>query len=333
MTKTTIDDELADWSTLDRYQWPSLLIGNGMSINLWSDFRYDSLYAKATLSSAADTIFAEVGTTNFEAVMECIHHARLVLDALGRRTDRVDAVYAEVRDALFGAVTSVHIDWNRFPARAHRRIADIINARKFVYTTNYDLCLYWSHLENSDRVSIVDYFWGQPGNRFDQADVTLRSGRLTPVYYLHGAVHLWQDGNSDNGKWTHADGGSLLSLASNYTPGSSRRPLFVSEGTSKAKARSIQRSPYLSFCLRSLAEDDHDVAIFGHSLNALQDQHILDAINAGPKRNVAVSIYPSGNPQHVIAEKVRIQQALHPHKVYFFDSTTHPLGDSALKIP
>jgi hypothetical protein len=187
------------------------------------------------------------------------------------------------------------------------------------------------HLENQISVDIVDYFW-QPGNRFDPTDVSLRSARLTPIHYLHGAVHLWQDDDNENGKWINADGGNLLSIATNYSAKSSRRPLFVSEGTSKAKVRTIQRSPYLSFCLESLADDDANTVIFGHSLSA-QDQHIINAINRGPKRRVAVSIYPSVNPQKVIAEKVRIQQALGRHKLYFYNSTTHPFGDPTLHIP
>jgi hypothetical protein len=276
-------------------------------------------------------IFEELGTTNFETVLECIHHARLVLEALGRRTREVDRMYAGVRDSLFDAVTGAHLKWISFPAVVHKQIVETVDEYDSVYTTSYDLCLYWSHLENRERVNIVDYFWSQPGNRFDPNDVTLRSGRSTPIYYLHGAVHLWQDDDNENGKWTNADGGNLLSLASNYTARSSRRPLFVSEGTSSAKARSIQRSPYLSFCLESLADDEDDTVIFGHSLSA-QDKHILDAINTGPKRKIAVSVHPSGDPQKIIEEKLRIQQALDRHKIYFYDSTTHPLGDPALHI-
>lgn len=332
MTSTAVDDDLQDWRTLDSREWPTLLIGNGLSINLWSDFAYPSLFNKATLSSQAKDIFAELDTTNFETVLECVHHARIVLEALGRGTDEVDTVYIEVRDALFGAVADAHVKWSQFPAEAHEQIAEHLDQCQSVYTTNYDLCLYWSHLQNYHHVKIVDYFWCQPGNRFDPTNVTLWSARLTPVYYLHGAVHLWQNDENENGKWSTADGGHLLSLATNYTAKSSRRPLFVSEGTSKTKVRTIRRSPYLNLCLESLAADKNDIVIFGHSLSP-QDQHIIDAISTGQKRRVAVSIYPSGNPQKTIEEKVRIQQALNHHQVCFYDSTTHPLGDTTLHIP
>lgn len=327
---TTITDELPDWTTLSDGDWPTLLVGNGLSINLWSKFSYGRLFDVANLSSAAEDIFTELSTTNFEAALECIHHARLVTEALGRRTRRIDVVYKEVRDALFNAVTGAHVRWNDFPVQAHRQIADTLDDYRAVFTTNYDLCIYWSHVYHLQRVYLIDYFWG-PGRRFDPHDVSVRSSSATPIYYLHGAVHLWQDDDGDNGKWTNADGGNLLALSANYTSTAARRPLFVSEGTSKAKTRTIQRSPYLSFCLDALTDDEGDTVIFGHSLSA-QDQHIIDAINRGPKRKIAMSIFPSGNSQRIIEEKARIQQAIQRHDVHFFDSTTHPLGDPSLHI-
>ncbi len=330
VTTTTVDDDLPDWNALERRGWPTLLIGNGLSINLWSDFRYDSLFDQATLSSEGADIFEELNTTNFETALECIHHAQIVLQALGRRATHVDTVYGDIRDALFEAVRDAHVPWPSPPAATYKQIAATLDVYESVYTTNYDLCLYWSHMHNRDSVDIVEYFWSA-GGLFDPTDVTLRSAHSTPIHYLHGAVHLWQDDGNDNGKWTNTDGRDLLSIASNYTAKSTRRPLFVSEGTPRAKARTIQRSPYLSFCLESLANDNHNTVIFGHSL-AGQDQHIVDAVNAGPRRKVAVSIYPDGNPEKVIEEKLRIKRALRPHRVHFYDSRTHPLGDPALHI-
>lgn len=264
MIVASVEADLEDWDAIADGDWPTLVVGNGLSINLWSDFRYASLYDKARLAPEAEQIFTELSTTNFETVLECIHHVRLVLGALGRQTRSVNGMYDEVRDALFAAVTDAHVDWNDFPAPTHEHIALIMNDHKSVFTTNYDLCLYWSHIYNRALVDIVDFFWS--GNQFDRANADVWRSSTTPIYYLHGAVHLWQD-DLDNGKWTNADGGSLLALASNYSATTSRQPLFVSEGTSKAKLRTIRRSPYLSFCLEALKDDDRNTVTFGHSLS------------------------------------------------------------------
>jgi hypothetical protein len=62
-----VDAELMDWSNLSHQEWPTLLIGNGMSINLWAGFGYTSLYQSATLTQPAQAIFSELGTTKLRA--------------------------------------------------------------------------------------------------------------------------------------------------------------------------------------------------------------------------------------------------------------------------
>lgn len=327
---TTVDDVLADWETLSDADWPTLLLGNGVSVNIWNGFSYASLYEKAALTREAQAIFDGLATTNFETALEAIHHARLVLDALSGDTDGVDGLYAQVRDGLFAAVNDAHVPWGSIPSPTETLIAEHLNSRRAVFTTNYDLVPYWAHLQNVALVNIVDFFWGT-GQTFDSGDVSLHSSSATPVYYCHGAIHLWQDDFGDNGKWTNADTGSLLAVRNRYTADEPRRPLFISEGTSRAKVRTIHRSPYLSFCLEALRDDERNAVIVGHSLSA-QDQHIIDALDAGPRRDFAVSIYPVGDPARVIADKVRIADALKRHTVRFFDSTTHPLGDRSLNV-
>lgn len=325
-----IDADLEDWADLSSKEWPTLLLGNGLSINLWSGFQYDSLYNSASLTPAAQAIFTELGTTNFEQCLECLHHANIALRAVQESTSKVDQTYAEVRDALFETVSDVHVPWGAFPQPTHDLLAETMNGHKAVFTTSYDLCLYWSHLQTGRRVNIVDFFWAA-GHRFDDADTVVRSSNATRVYYLHGGLHLWQDDlTGDNGKWTSADG-RLLSIQSHYSPTSTRRPLFVSEGTSAAKSRTIRQSTYLTFCLAELRGDDRPTVLFGQSL-ATQDDHIAEALNEGPRRRIAVSLYPTADDNAIISEKVRILKRLPNHKVRFFDSTTHPIGSATLRI-
>jgi hypothetical protein len=312
-------------------EWPTLLVGNGASVNLWGDFAYPSLYGRADLSAVAKAVFADLGVTNFETVLEAIHHAHVVVEALGNTPTAIDAQYEQLRDALFGAVHSVHVNWSQFTAGKFDKIASVIQDHEAVYTTNYDLCMYWARVDAADRITkrtVIDFFWNT-GNTFDPESVEVRS--RTAMYYLHGAIHLWQDDRGNNGKWTSANEGNLLSLAENYSPGSNRLPLFVSEGSSKAKLQTIGRSPYLSFCLESLRGDQENTVVFGHSLGE-EDKHIIAALNKGAPREVAVSIYPRIEDQLIIQEKARITQLLGENKPRFFDSTTHPLGDPSLTI-
>lgn len=331
---TSIDGELADWSTLADEDWSTLLLGNGLSMNLWAGFGYKSLYAAATLSTEAKAIFGELGTTNFEQGLECLHHANIALRALKESTALVDATYEQVRDALFNTVSEVHVPWDDFPPDTHDHFATQIDRFRSVFTTSYDLNLYWSHMwaqYKSTKVTtnIVDLFWA--GDRFDPANCDIWSSKATRVLYLHGGLHLWQDDQTgENGKWTHASG-RLLDIKSKYGPTSDRRPLFVSEGSWAAKTRTIRQSSYLSFCLDELRTDESPTVVFGQAL-ADQDRHILTALNEGAPRRIAISMYPTGDDEAVVEEKARLLQAFRRHKVTFFDSTTHPLGDPALLI-
>lgn len=324
--------ELDKWSDVeDGTEWPTLLVGNGASVNLWNDFAYPSLYERADLSTVAEAVFADLGVTNFETVLEAIHHAHVVVEALGDTTGAIDDQYAQVRDALFGAVHGVHVGWSQFTRDRFDKIASVIQDYEAVYTTNYDLCMYWARVDAAARVTkrtVIDFFWNEE-NTFDPESVEVR--HRTAMYHLHGAIHLWQDDLGDNGKWTSANGGDLLSLATNYPPGLGKLPLFVSEGSSKAKLQTIGQSPYLSFCLESLRDDQENTVVFGHSLSD-EDKHIVAALNKGAPREVAVSIYPRCPDQRIIEEKARVTQLLGENNVRFFDSTTHPLGDPSLAI-
>lgn len=327
---TPVDGRLDSWSVHSELEWPTLLAGNGLSINMWDGFAYSSLFANASLSAPAQAIFDELGTTNFEQCLECLHHAAIALRALQEPVQAVEEAYVAVRDALFAAVGDVHVPWDEFPQAVHDHLAREVNRFERVFTTNYDLCMYWSQLQTEVSVDIIDFFWSA-GNVFDPGDAEPRSRRSTRMYYLHGGLHLWQDDESgENGKWTRSQG-PLLDLGSKYGPKSSRRPLFVSEGTAAAKVRTIRQSNYLSFCLEELRSDNSPTLVFGHSL-APQDSHVVAALANGAPRRIAVAIYPSGDESAVLAEKARILQALDGHRVLFFDSTTHPLGQSRLHI-
>ncbi|GHE88099.1 hypothetical protein GCM10017786_20060 [Amycolatopsis deserti] len=116
----------------------------------------------------------------------------------------------------------------------------------------------------------------------------------------------------------------------NYPPGLSNRPLFVSEGSSKAKLQTIGRLPCLTFCLNSLRRDQGNTVIFGHSFSN-ENKRSVAALNDGASREFAVSIYPCDDRQWIIHEKVRIAGML-GEKTRFFDSATRPLGGPALSI-
>jgi len=94
--------------------------------------------------------------------------------------------------------------------------------------------------------------------------------------------------------------------------------------------RSIRNSDYLTFAYRTFAEFHEPLVIFGHSLGD-SDKHILQAVGPHTERAVAISIQP-GRAAKIKQKKARIVSLLPAADLYFFDSTTHPLGSEAVKV-
>ena len=323
-------DHLRTWDKYSNSAWPTLLVGNGMSINVWRNFSYTRLLVKANLSQPARKLFDDFGTVNFEVVLEALWHAERTLAALGRPTAMVKGLYRHVQQQLVAAVRQVHVPWELLPGEALSQTSDELRTFQSVFTLNYDLLTYWAFMAGGHTADFGDFFWSH-NNTFSQADCELSPAR-TGLYFLHGGVHLWQDSATGyTGKWTRRSVGRLLAdLASALENAPNRRPLFVSEGTSAQKMSAIRRSDYLSFARRQLFEDHSDTVIFGASFGD-QDDHVISALNAGPRRKFAISVRPGTGSQNV-AVMARYRSRLPRHDLRFFDSRTHPLGDEALSV-
>jgi hypothetical protein len=320
-------DRLRRWNEICSAGWPTLLVGNGLSVNVWSSFSYKRLLEQAQLDAPARQLFNDFGTTNFEIVLEALWHAERTLVALGRSASRVTNLYRHVQDQLMAAIQRVHVPWEVVPSQALTELASALSAHRMVFTLNYDLLAYWAVMAANQSESFGDFFWSRQ-NTFNLADCELSPTR-TGLLYLHGGVHLWQDSSTGyTGKWTRQSGGRLLSsLARAFDNMPNRQPLIVSEGTSAQKMAVIRRSDYLSFARGCLMNDRSNTVIFGASFGA-QDTHIVEALAAGPTRRFAISILPSSEA-HDVAAMAHYRSRLPQHKLLFFDSRTHPLGNTS----
>jgi Domain of unknown function (DUF4917) len=330
MKRLSVTTRLRTWEQLSNRPWPTLLLGNGSSVNIWPGFGYSQLFQHAEFDAAAQQLFRDLQTTNFETVLEGLWHAERVLSALNRRRSDVERLYEQVRSQLVTAVRSVHIPWDQVPRTTFSRIAETLDGHERVFTLNYDLLTYWATMENTETTLIGDYFWGHH-NTFDPTNAELTSER-TGLLFLHGEVHLWQDSDTgQSGKWTVQGGRNLLSsLAANFLRILSRQPLFVSEGTSAQKMSVIRRSDYLSFARRELNDDTSDTVVFGASFGQ-RDDHIVQALRAGGRRRIAISLLPEEETR-IVAAMGRYRAKLPDQDLVFFDSRTHPLGDPSLTV-
>ncbi|MCA9276858.1 MAG: DUF4917 family protein [Phycisphaerales bacterium] len=300
---------------------PSILIGNGASVAVSDTFRYEALKDRADFSAVAQKLFDEIGTSDFELVLNRLGTAIQVNELHGLDGTAITGTYEEIRESLVDAVREVHIRNDSYcPETA---LGDELPSYSTIYSTNYDLLLYWAimKLDCIRDQKIIDMFQGM---QFDRAREF--SDESTRLMYLHGALHLFLNSQGICCKRRTHD----LSLLEQLDVNGVARVHFVSEGTSARKMAKIRSSDYLSYCYEHLQNDKNDIVIYGHSLSVDSDKHILDALLRHPERMFAVAIHTGGKEEaDVLTEKRGFLAKLggvDEERVVFFDSSTHPLG-------
>jgi hypothetical protein len=331
-----VDGNLLRWREIEHeYDWRTLLLGNGLSINVSPRFDYRSLYQQAVslgdgvLAPADRALFAALGTENFERVLRDLSASIRVQASLGEDPGPLRRRYRSVQGALAAAIRAVHVPWRMVPAATLQVIQSELRRYDSVYTTNYDLLVYWAMGHDDSYDPLVDCFWG-PSGRFDPGDSKVRAG-ATAVFFLHGAMHLVAEGSGVTRKLRREDTETLLGQFGRPIAGDpNARPLLVTEGSSRDKRRAIESNNYLAHVYTTLRSPrlDGPILVFGSSLGE-HDRHLTDALSVHPARPVAVSMMPS-SCRRLCAEQARIFARLEAEPLLFFDATTHPLGAPSL---
>lgn len=324
------------WQDIPNHEkYNNLLLGNGFSINITQQFAYKTLLQKARLFTESgliniypDTfrIFDELNTVSFEEIMKVLHHAHIV-HSFNRPA--IDTSYRKLQEGLFETVRQIH------PQREHIP-TDLIFSElikySHVFTTNYDLIPYWSFLDN-DLGRMRDFFWnvGYDVSRsyFDKHNTEIFAGHYTRMYYLHGALHLEVTEAGDVRKRSVSGilNEDITQLINTFSANRGLYPLFITEGTTDKKARKIGSNDYLAFCFSQLGKITGGLLIFGQSLAKEYDLHLIEKIKKAPNITpIAISVYPHQSEGAIREFEASISHQLEGKDIYFFDSTTHPLG-------
>jgi hypothetical protein len=334
-----IDGTLCAWQELlaESDEWSALLLGNGLSRNVSGDFGYPSLFDEARrggssggLTKIDRRLFEVCGTKNFERVLADIAAAIRVAETLGEDVKPYLDRYQSIQHALGLAVKSVHLSQSSIPETTLEGIGRVLQGQEFVFTTSYDLIVYWA-MGAVGYSNLCDCFWGEK-HAFDPANSDPPTQR-TPVYFLHGALHLVVMGSGVTRKLANTGLQSLLDQFGHPLDGDSQaRPLLITEGSSQHKLQAIEGNDYLAHALDRLGECPLPLVVFGSDLGE-QDQHLVEALNRNPNRPIAVSIRSQGRDANGIrATKAAVRSALDADPLVFFDAETHPLGKVAASL-
>lgn len=336
MERSAVDGDLRSWPDIKSdFERATLLLGNGLSINVWPRFDYDSLLEHASrdggVTAGERTLFA--GTPNFETVLADLSTAIRVDEALQIDAARVYERYRSIQRSLGRAIREVHVGGGQIARRKLEAIRGVLTRYEWVFTTSYDLVVYWAMGCGGTWKPFVDGFYVRRDDRLvfvPKRDV-VRAGQI-PVYFLHGALHLVVGGDGTTWKLRRrSDLQTILDQFGEPIAGDPQaRPLLVTEGSSHDKLRAIDGNAYLSSALAHLRANDLPTVVFGSRLGR-SDDHLIDALNEHPRRPVAVSMLPAPK-RELMRAQVEIFERLETETLLFFDATTHPLGDPRLQV-
>lgn len=319
-----------------------LLLGNGFSIACDPVFTYTSLYdaaVSAGLSERAQAIFARLGTNNFEGAMRLLDDGHFVAQTYGLLSGPSSGMLDDlevIKRALVAAVARSHLAHTGEVADERKeRAASFLTPYHNLFTTNYDLLVYWVNMAAGSPPPYEDGFRGDEEDR-DATSVVFSEhlGDKRGIYFLHGALHLYISGGQlRKHSWTRT-GRRLTNLIRGGLD-EGHYPLFVAEGSAERKLEQIRRSAYLSYCLSKLGRIQNRLVVFGNSLGA-NDAHILDAIARNDKlKELYVGLYRDfESPASALTKQATRQLAidwgarnaggrrLPTLNVYFYDSST-----------
>ena len=296
-----VSGSLSPWDEVRAgHSWKALLLGNGLSANVWPQFGYRSLYeeleaANAVLSPDDQALFSALDTHNFERVLRSLAVAIQVDQALGLDTTLLQTRYESIQGALGAAVRHVHLLRSQLDEQQLVPIRDELRQHQYVFTTSYDLVIYWAAgcAPAPSFQGFVDFFWSDNINAFNRRWCSVTNAEDTRLFYLHGALHLVVTELGTTRKRVR-DTDTLLDRFGTPIDGDpTTRPLLISEGASAEKARAIQENAYLRFALSELQACPEPVVVFGHSLSE-QDAHLAEAPAVpGRLRALGVSTPPA----------------------------------------
>lgn len=277
-----------------------VFLGNGFSRACRNDiFAYDALFERADfakLSGNAKALFEALETTDFEVVIEALKSASKITKVYVEELPEIAEIMLNdanaLREVLVSAIAGSHPELlSEISEQSYKACKRFLSNFERIFTLNYDLLLYWVVMQreiqpeihpndgfNTPEYGEVEYVTWEIENSYNQN-----------IYYLHGALHLF-DAGSELQKYTWINTGIRLTEQINSALKQEKYPMFVAEGTSNEKLRTIKHHAYLTKAFDSFSRISGTLFIYGHSL-AANDEHFLHLIEKGKITKLYVGIF------------------------------------------
>lgn len=318
----------------------TLLLGNGFCMAYDKDrFSFTSLLDSALKDNILKKeshiykLFQKLNTADFESVMKLLDQSRQVVEVYeGDKTllKELATDATNLKEYLVKIITNNHpAHMHEMPEEKKKACLEWLKPYPTIYTLNYDLLLYWTTLAAASQ-PYGDGFANTEESRHEGYVVYQNKGSFE-VHYLHGAMHLFDDGDEIIKK-TYSNSGVLLVTQVKEALENGTYPIFISEGDSSQKMTKILHSAYLNHCYKSLRSKGRvtgggDIVIFGTTLKK-NDQHIFDAILESNLTRIFIGVSDEKSVDHLQVQVRENNKKLKPHQqksIILYDyRTTNP---------
>ncbi|KTD47879.1 hypothetical protein Lqui_2143 [Legionella quinlivanii] len=301
-----------------------LLLGNGFSISIEPRFNYKSLLDVAIsklpdakkLSSTLCRLFQDLNTSDFEKTLKYLIIAKKineVYDSLPIQK-KLQSDIDNIRQSFIESFLFVH---PRYLPSVNEKHIKFISKFDKIFTTNYDLLLYWIILQyySKERKDGFGYL-GLPGTPWLVNPIWINE-EVQNTFYLHGGFHLYsQTFTYKETAEVHED--EYISLLSKINEKIEENiyPLIVLEGSSDEKLLVINSSPYLQNSFKALGKLKGNLFVFGSSLNMHSDKHLIDQLKISELDKIYIGYFNSRDD----FEDVKYQLEKNGKKVFFYSS-------------
>ncbi len=294
-------NEAIQHSTTEKHR--HIFLGNGFSRACKEDiFAYDALFERAdfaNLSGNAKKLFEALKTTDFEVVIKALRSASKITKVYLSDSPKVAEIMSEdadtLREVLVSAIAGSHPELlSEISDKSYIACKIFLSNFERVFTLNYDLLLYWAVMQKElmPAVKSNDGFSTPEYGECEYVTWEIENSYSQNIYYLHGALHLF-DAGSELQKYTWINTGIKLTEQINTALIIEKYPMFVAEGSSEEKLERIKHHAYLTKAFDSFSRIGGALFIYGHSL-ATNDEHFLHLIEKGKITKLYIGIY--GDP-------------------------------------
>jgi len=305
-----------------------LLFGNGFSVAYDNNiFSYKSLsnFIEKTGDPLINSLFGRLNTKNFELIMQQLDNFCEIAEIFSdgkTLIPQIKAASETLKSSLIYAIKELHPE-HVFKIPEDKSVAcmnflqEYLNNEGLVFSTNYDLLLYWVLMRNKAQNAIDGFGRRDLKTELDDEHYTesddlknfeLRWGRYKDeqtIHYLHGALPIFDTGV--NIVKVEYDSERNLLQKVNERISKKEYPIFVTAGNGKEKLTQIMHNKYLSFCYDQLCEIQGSLVTFGFNFGEY-DTHIIKAINIAAKMgkkvkdklwSIYIGVYDDDGLRHI----------------------------------